>query len=101
MGKDRTPKGEDVQVGQEARVSEALSVQSTLPEVGLTTPSTAAINTWQPEADRVRQPPREATEQASSVHTPSRVSVIHHHQLANHTALGHLQAALQGEDWRP
>lgn len=58
MGKDVTPIDNDMQVAQGAQVSEALSVQFTLPEVGLSTPNTAAINIWHPEADWVQQPLR-------------------------------------------
>lgn len=103
MRKDITLKGEDVQIRQRAQVSETL--QSILPEVGLTTPNTAAVNTWQLEADRIQQLPKEATERVSckragslwqSGRQPLRVQpwdlVLNppsHNQPITHTALGH------------
>lgn len=83
-----------MQVAQGAQVSEALPVQATLPEVGLSTPNTVGINIWHPEADRVQQLPGKQQEQASSMHTPLR----QFKSTINNTALSHLQAAMQSED---
>jgi hypothetical protein len=96
MGKDISSIGNDMQAAQGAQVSEALSMQSTLPEVGCSTPNTAVINIWRPEADRVQQLPRKATQQESSMHSPFR----QFKSTITNTALSHLQAAMQGENWR-